>query len=91
MSALSVYDLADLQAAETTWHIPAVFGAIAGGIAMHLYLERGPRAKGMSLSGLSMYGSRRRKRGSSRRGRCTRFKRVRVRGGGVQRRCASYA
>ncbi len=84
MNALSAYDLADLQAAETTWHIPAALGAIAGGIAMHMFMERGPRAKGMSLSGLSSYRSGRRR--GSRGARCTRFKRTRA-----GRRCARYA
>ncbi len=84
MSALSVYDLNGLEAGETTWHIPAVLGVIAGGVAMSYWLHNNERSRkgGGEMSGLSGY----RRRGRSSRGRrCARFKNTRS-----GRRCARF-
>jgi hypothetical protein len=83
---LTAYDLNNLEMADTTWHIPAVAGAIVGGIATHLWLTYNKRARygGGEVDGLSGY--RRRGRRSSSRGRtCARFKNTRS-----GRRCARF-
>jgi len=86
MSALSVYDLNSLEAAETTWHIPVVLGALAGGVAMHVWMNYNERARkgGGEMSGLSGY-RRGRSRSAVRNRFCVRWKNTR---GG--KRCAKY-
>ncbi len=73
--------LANLEIAETTWHIPALVGVIAGGFLTSWFMERGPRARAMQMNGLSGY----RRRGTRGR-RCVRYKRTRA-----GRRCAKYS
>lgn len=50
---LQADDYTGLDAIDwSTWYLPASVGAIAGGFAMAWYMNKGPRARGMSLSGL---------------------------------------
>ncbi len=67
----------------------ASFGAKASG---GYRKRRGTRKSQRRRTARRAYSKRRRPAGMAKRGsRCVRFKRVRVRGGGMQRRCAKYA